>query len=77
MGMRLLNVAIVSMMIVCGCASNKLNIEVDLYNEDPQYVIPISPQKIASVRNSLTHVQVDTQQLAAHRISSSNSVGAA
>lgn len=63
-----LSLYLTAVVLLSGCATAHLSIGVDLYNEDPQYAIPLSPRKTAELRNAVERIKTDAESLAADRI---------
>src|SRR5436190_21773865 len=54
-------------LLVTGCAHNRITLKVDIYGEDPQNTVPLSPVRLANLQNALDHAQEEGQSLAEER----------
>jgi hypothetical protein len=58
---------LISLLVASGCASTRLTLNLDLYSEDPLYVAPLTPIKVAGIYNGLDLVGKEGKTLADDR----------
>ena len=54
-------------LLMSGCASTELQMNLDLYSEDPVYVLPLTPAQVATMNQGLDQADVETEQLSSDR----------
>jgi hypothetical protein len=59
--------AILWLVLVAGCASTQLTLNLDLYKEDPGVLVPLTPGKVVKLQEGLAAAQTEAQTLAADR----------
>ena len=63
-------IAVASMLwlvLVAGCASTKLTLNLDLYKEDPTSLVPLTAGRVVKLQKGLAAAQAEAQTLAADR----------
>lgn len=61
-------IAIVGLALLAGCATSEMSIQVDLYDEDPRFVAPMTPEEVSQLVANLERLRAAAKDKTAQQI---------